>query len=376
MGNTFDQEGGLEGALEVAQIVMDLTQTNLESFELGNEPDLMWRFAHRPEGYNLEDYVKDWNQYAAAVSTNVLKGNRYGLPEKRFFQGMTSAANEEEWSLENAMEAGLDENGFLKSVAWHQYANGNSPWVRLQNSYMNHTANAANISQYEDHLEICRSYEPELPFVLGETNSNSFNLNMSQVEGVFGSALWLIDHLMLGMAANITRYNLIQGTTFGYTGWVPVPLEGRDPYVRSPLYGQIFVADALGHHPDVQIHTVQELPWNMSSYGVYESGELARYIIVNYDEWNTTTPYPRPSQDVSLAVPSWVDEVQVRRLTGSGTSADEGIQWAGQSWNYTDGRLVEKGAKAWEVFSAKNGTVDLSLRSTEAIMVDLAKRTN
>lgn len=54
-------------------------------------------------------------------------------------------------------------------------------------------------------------------------------------------------------------------------------------------------------------------------------------------------------------------------------SADEGILWAGQSWNYTDGRLAEHGAKTWEVVTAENGFVDLSIRSTEAIMVDLAR---
>lgn len=141
---------------------------------------------------------------------------------------------------------------------------------------MKHTANAANISQYEDAINFSRSWEPSLPLVLGEMNSNSYNLNMSQVEGVFGSELWVIDHLLLGMAANMTRYNLIQGTTFGCTGWVPVALEGRDPYVRSPLYGQILTADVLGHHPEVQVYPIPDLPWNVSAYGIYESKALSK----------------------------------------------------------------------------------------------------
>jgi len=65
---------------------------------------------------------------------------------------------------------------------------------------MNNTANAANVTQYKSAIEACLEHEPKLPFVLGETNSNSYNLNMSQIEGVFGSALWLIDHLLMGMA--------------------------------------------------------------------------------------------------------------------------------------------------------------------------------
>ena len=102
-------------------------------------------------------------------------------------------------SLE-AWQLGIDRGDHVKSVSFHQYANGNSPWVRLQNSYMNHTANEANITQYLPEIEFASEYQPFIPFVLGETNSNSYNLNMSQIEGVFGSALWLIDHLMIGMS--------------------------------------------------------------------------------------------------------------------------------------------------------------------------------
>lgn len=109
---------------------------------------------------------------------------------------------------EEAFQDGLDQHGFVKSISYHQYAARNQEWVRLQNSYMNHTANADNVTQYENIIESCHEHHPALPFVLGETNSNSYNLNMSQIEGVFGSALWLIDHLLMGMAtvSNIGEY--------------------------------------------------------------------------------------------------------------------------------------------------------------------------
>ena len=94
---------------------------------------------------------------------------------------------------------GIDRNGFVKSVSFHQYAARNQPWVRLQGSYMNHTANHNNVTQWVDQVEASKNHDPSLFFVLGETNSNSYNLKMAQIEGVFGSALWLIDHLMMGM---------------------------------------------------------------------------------------------------------------------------------------------------------------------------------
>lgn len=100
MGNSFGKPGGLQNAMEVAHMVMDKVQDKLESFELGNEPDLMYRFEHRAPNYTLEEYVNEWNDYARETSEQVLKGNPYGLEEKRFFQGMTSAHMlGEEWSM-------------------------------------------------------------------------------------------------------------------------------------------------------------------------------------------------------------------------------------------------------------------------------------
>lgn len=65
---------------------------------------------------------------------------------------------------------------------------------------MNHTAVASNVTQYAGDVEIANEHNPRLPVVLGETNSNAYNLNMSQIEGVFGSSLYLIDHLLMGMS--------------------------------------------------------------------------------------------------------------------------------------------------------------------------------
>ncbi|RYP68391.1 hypothetical protein DL769_005519 [Monosporascus sp. CRB-8-3] len=76
----------------------------------------------------------------------------------------------------------------------------------------------------------------------------------------------------------MTRYNHMQCTTFGYTGWVPVPLKGRDPYEFSPFYGQIFAADALGHYPEVRVYEIPHLSWDVSTYSIYGSSTLSKYV--------------------------------------------------------------------------------------------------
>ncbi|KAJ4310235.1 GTP-binding protein gtr2 [Fusarium piperis] len=135
MGITFGKKCGLENALEVAKIVVDNATDKLENFKIGNEPGLMALFKHRSEGYSLKEYVNEWNQYATKAAKHVLRHNKYGLEKKRFFQGSHVAGTiEPEWSIEEALQDGLDRNGFFKSVSYHQYAARNEPWVRLQNS--------------------------------------------------------------------------------------------------------------------------------------------------------------------------------------------------------------------------------------------------
>jgi hypothetical protein len=65
---------------------------------------------------------------------------------------------------------------------------------------MNHTATAANLTQYIDDMNVIHAHNPNITFLLGETNSDYVNLNMSQVEGVFGSSLWLVDYLLYGLS--------------------------------------------------------------------------------------------------------------------------------------------------------------------------------
>jgi uncharacterized protein with ParB-like and HNH nuclease domain len=65
---------------------------------------------------------------------------------------------------------------------------------------MNHTATIGNLTQYIDDMDTINAHNPNITFLLGETNSDYVNLNMSQIEGVFGSSLWLVDYLLYGLS--------------------------------------------------------------------------------------------------------------------------------------------------------------------------------
>jgi hypothetical protein len=68
-----------------------------------------------------------------------------------------------------------------------------------------------------------------------------------------------------------------------------------------------------------------------------------------------------------------VGSAEVRRLTGPGASADQGISCGGVSWNYTNGRLGEFGDREVEVLRVREGFVGFEVESSEAIVVELGR---
>lgn len=74
-------------AVQQAKAAIDaIGLDHLQSFEIGNEPDLYVSQGVKGSGYNLEDYVKQWLAYA-----DQLNGNFTNIP-KRFYQALTFAS--------------------------------------------------------------------------------------------------------------------------------------------------------------------------------------------------------------------------------------------------------------------------------------------
>ncbi|KAH8812788.1 glycoside hydrolase family 79 protein [Xylogone sp. PMI_703] len=365
---TNDTAAGRANGVEYAKSALLHAKENLYSFEIGNEPDL-YPGQNKPANWSVSNYIAEWLPYADQISREVLADNPYGLDHWRHFQALTYAepggpgydnpccaerAMINGFNVGNTLNRGIDATGHVKSVSVHHYTVGEG-WQRLQGSLMNHPAVIANLSQ-------C---------VFGETNSDASNLNQQQYSGVFGSALWMIDYLMYGMVLGYDRFNLIQGTFFSYTGWVPVEYEGRAPYVRPPLYGHIVVADVIGRHPEIQVTNIDLNHWKLDAYAVYQCRKLSKLVLINLDEWNSTTTYPRPSERFHLELPSVNKYATVKRLQANGANADDNISYGGLSWNYTDGRLGRFGRKASEIVQRKNGIFELALSSSEAVVVRL-----
>lgn len=99
----------------------------------------------------------------------------------------------------------------------------------------------------------------------------------------------------------------------------------------------------------------------------------SKYVVINFDEWNFTTPYPKPVQQVSLNVPSNVIKAKVEYLTAPGVEADQNITWGGMSYGYDSNGLGVQVTNNSKTITPINGVFNVSVLCTEAIVVTLIR---
>lgn len=198
--------------------------------------------------------------------------------------------------------------------------------------------------------------------------------------------------------------------------WQPIATDTTPPQVRAPWYGLKVAAEAIGSHQGpIQIASLdfvveqgddnanvtagsnlnntspannnqsQPIPpqiltsEKISAYAIYESSSLARIALINFNEWNGTTPYPRPRALFKIVLPGndfGNSNVRTRTLTApNGASADSDLTFGGVMWNYSTHGLPQavKGVPGTVLVqrSPEDGSIVVELGASEAMLIDI-----
>jgi hypothetical protein len=369
----------LQNALAEARHALNAIGGNLEAIEIGNEPDLYISQGVRPSSWTEADYVQEWHSFAGPISEQVLNNNSNGIDSSVIYQALAFSSVDagSGFTIEQAFDDGIDAGNNVKSVSAHHYMTTYSPATTLQASLMNHTAIVRNVSAWLSWKDYLAGAYPTVPLYLGEANSNvpsNSNPTTVALQAVFGSALWKVDILMYAISQSIARYYVQQGTGFAFDSWQPVDSNGINTQILPSWYGDVFIADIIGTGSNVQVSNIDLGDDLLSAYAVYADGSLSKYVVVNLEEWNTTTAYARPATHISLSIPDNSTQVQVGKLTAPGAESTSGISWAGQSWQFSassPGQVDQSGSLDLSPASSKDGVVSLQIQASEALVVDL-----
>jgi hypothetical protein len=160
---------------------------------LDNEPDLFNRDSIRPPGWNESDYAQEWLTW----SRNIRKAMQKACPDlasnDKYKYIAPSFAGTGNLGLDPvlAWKAGLDADRDIALISSHNYISAaTAPGLTLQNTLMNHSTTVASVAKQLNSSRLISALPstPEIPFILGESNSLS-RQGRPGLSNTFGAAL-------------------------------------------------------------------------------------------------------------------------------------------------------------------------------------------
>jgi len=332
-----------------------------------------------------------WLQLANAVSKSIglVKGKAPTL------QGAAFAGTS--ISMVNLLKTGITTNTsgeLLTTLSQHRYqgsfCQGSGGLIA---DLMNKAHVRGNLSHYE--TDIAATNKAGLTYILvsykqirrqktsiickftivfeikGETNSYSCH-GAPGLSNTAGAAVWGVDYTLQAAKLNIKRCHFHNGIGYKYNFFQPIAGIGDDgvnkssvPHIMPMYHVLLIVGEAVGRSGQ---STVQELTideTNVSGYGIWEHGRLARIVLINSNLYLSTDSQPRSQVTVSLQGLSTHASIQAKRFAIPSADATQGLTWGGQSFE------TASGVPSGRVISESVHATNITISATEIVLLSL-----
>lgn len=364
-GLNFGNSTAERAAVEAAYVARTLGD-GLAFFQIGNEPDF-YRDANngtRPQGWNFDDYAREWIAFADAITAAVPKA-RFGGPD-------TGASSD--WVVRFGQKMAPRLGKRLVALSGHYYAEGppNDPAVtaaRLLAGDPNVTNSTRSILQVAD--------AHHLAYHMTEGNS-CYRGGKPGMSDAFAAALWCGDYLLLLANLGCAGINLHGGDSrFLSAGlgdhnpgldavggkkqnvlngfYTPIASElGQSASPRPVLYGMLMAQQFAGA---TMLGVDLNAKGNLTAYAAQKEG---RRLLAIFNKDETT------SFNVSITSDTPPRKAEAWRLTAPSPDSVTGVSLGGASM--TDvGRWAPKAHQ----LPMTQGTARLHLRSATGALVFL-----
>jgi hypothetical protein len=305
-----------------------------------------------------------------------------------------AGAGNGQYSIQAALQGGLNSNHRVKYAAYHWYQvptslSAYTP-ANQQRYLMSHSA---IVSKYNNGYGAGNDYvlanTPNVAFVISEGGSSLIGPPL-EFQDSFGAALWEVDWELYLMSQGVKRVDVTHRPAAPHSVWVPDDSandasngaqQNIGPEVRAPYYGLPLIADFQGKSSG-RVTAILENDL-ATAYAIYNpsSGKVSKVALVNLKFWSADVGGTRGSVTFNIPVPSGISTVTVQRLRAdSGAHAlgydHEGqggmITWAGYTWSYKldqgSGSRVT-GVPVSQTVQVCNGIATVKLPDSEAAVV-------
>lgn len=391
----YEESDYLDQITTMAEQAVDrLTDVDLVSFEIGNEPDLYLgnQFRSDPQwGGRL--YTEQWLTRANAVWDRVLRPR--GMRSNFFEPGATASTIGTSFEIVQLDQFGItqDANGSSDPLIaqWNQhdyyYYIGVSTYPLTQNHFLTlSTTNdqfAAWVQQIQQAERTGYAYALREMGVVGP-------IGLYGITDVFAAALWSLNFLLYAATLNITMVGMHMTDNSNASAWQPTDaFYGNQPFVRPNYYAFAAFDQTIGPTCQAQVgdYILTDQPEDYQGrsavYSVYQDGTLASIVLINSHEANVSE-----SNKASLTFELTLDQqfagedLYLALLTNDGADARYGTTFNGVSYEESgDGTATTADDQMRTVTVNDDGTVSIEVRDSQAIIANIGspvgqRRTN
>ncbi|KAH6871488.1 hypothetical protein B0T10DRAFT_568278 [Thelonectria olida] len=345
-----------------AQEVKARALKNLWAIELGNEPDLFYKFWKYPvatapwnetqEGANAadwaQDFIKHWKN-----PLPILAGGGYAVPLEL----------EPGWpNLPHLIDTAYNKTvkDATKVYNGHLYALSNTTGDDL-NLEMRHERTVADLSL----LPVSSAKSVNRPFILGETGFHGADYEM---DATFGSAIQTVDKTLRALTLGIQRLFYHQGTiNQAFFNW------WRSDQLNAAFYGAYF--GALAVEGGDSISAADNGNDAYAQYVVYRKGKPHKIVLVNTDYYSGTGKRSATTftltglksgcvEALRMTAPSSETMIPVKQTKPSLEPSIGGQYFSNDNCSLRGGRESEK-------VCVRKGRMAVSLKASEALIIYL-----
>jgi hypothetical protein len=291
--------GSREEAVEEAIAVQQALGDRLHSFEIGNEVDLMRKFA------------RDYDAYHAAF-TDYKRAIRARLPQASF-SGPDVAG-----SISFVERFLATESGDLKLVTHHYYRTG----ARTSNATIEYllARDTAFDARLQKLRELCGPRH--LSFRINEVNS-FYGGGKAGVSDTFASALWCLDYMFNVAAHGGSGVNM--ETDINQLGFIshysPIVHDAAGDCSARPEYYAMLAFAMAGHGDLLRISVTKPQDLNLTAYATRDMQGTIWLTLINKDLVKDAT--------IQCPLPEGFKSAEAYSLRGPSVESKEGVTFAG-----------------------------------------------
>lgn len=363
-----------------------LTNVNLASFEIGNEPDLYNKNGFRQGPWNSQRYAQEWRTRADAVYQQVLRPHNIS---SNFFESTCTSSTigtsfeivqmAEQTSILQPANNTLYNASQGYIAAWNQhdyyYYISISAYNLELDMLMDLSTTDAQFASWKTQVQ--QAHASGYPYVLREMASVG-PVGAADISDAFGATLWTLNFFLYAATLNISSVQMHMTDNSFASPWQPTDIYGLIPGVRTTYYAFAAMDQLIGGGCTTRVSPmpISQFPSayenRLQAYATYQQGTVAAFVLLNTKMANVSQT-DKGSASFNLMLPSLAGQtLYLSYLTADGADSKNGTVWNGISYEQSsDGTptVVNRTVQTMDV--GPDGSISVSVRDTQAIVANI-----